>query len=105
MTRVRPADLQKGHFEDVLILKVEERRFAVCRTPLGYFVVHDCCPHRRVQLTRWGRLKEPAIVQCTAHGCQFDLKTGERSDSSGQGCLRLDLVHVDTDEDELILEL
>ncbi len=109
MIRVRLAELQNGHYDDVLILTIGERRFAVCRTSLGYFVVRDYCPHARLPLTEVGRLKRPGEIQCTAHGCEFNLRTGERCDSSKNGCpktgMRLDLVQVDQDGDELIVDI
>ena len=47
------------------------------------YAVADACPHRATSLS--GGLLRDSVVTCPAHLWQYDVRTGARHDTSGEG--------------------
>jgi nitrite reductase/ring-hydroxylating ferredoxin subunit/uncharacterized membrane protein len=57
------------------LIKIRDKRIALCRTEEGYFAFDDACTHRGASLA--DGVAVCRTVQCLWHGSQFDVKTGK----------------------------
>jgi nitrite reductase/ring-hydroxylating ferredoxin subunit/uncharacterized membrane protein len=57
------------------LIKIMDKRIALCRTEDGYYAFDDRCTHRGASLA--DAVAICGTVQCLWHGSQFDVKTGK----------------------------
>ncbi len=73
--------VEVGHEGDVasgeaMCVEVGDTSIAIFHVNGAYYAIDDTCSHEEASLSE-GELVDDHIVECTAHGAQFDIRTGE----------------------------
>lgn len=66
------ADLPSGN---LMLVEVEDERIVLANVDGQYYALADACTHADCPLSN-GEL-EGAVLECSCHGSQFDVRTGE----------------------------
>ncbi|MES2388672.1 MAG: Rieske 2Fe-2S domain-containing protein [Bacteroidota bacterium] len=66
-----------------VLIKAENRRVFLARTPAGFYAADDVCPHLNVQLSK-GVCTTYNEITCPWHAYRFSLQTG--AETTGQDC-------------------
>jgi 3-phenylpropionate/trans-cinnamate dioxygenase ferredoxin subunit len=74
---------------------VDDTDIALFKVDGKVFAVSNICPHQKAQLIYDGYV-EDGIVNCPAHGWQFDLSTGNIPGSiTGLSCYEVKIINTD----------
>jgi nitrite reductase/ring-hydroxylating ferredoxin subunit/uncharacterized membrane protein len=57
------------------LIKIRDKRIALCKTEEGYYAIDDSCSHRGGSLA--GGVAICGTIHCLWHGSQFDVKSGQ----------------------------